>query len=143
MPQEGRLLYTKTEISGYSSVLDHYETRSRDVTKTKAVGTETYTVGYRDLGNGYYEEITDTRTIYETYTETENLLNKQKGPIKGPICLQKHNKMKKEQRAEWQRDYCEWENFDKEAEMENMMKTLRKICFEMQTAAMLAGFNTK
>ena len=32
---------------------------------------ETYVSGYRDLGNGYFEEITSERPVYETYYETE------------------------------------------------------------------------
>ena len=71
LPSEARLQYTTTEISGYESVLDHYETRTRQVEKTRISGYETYTTGYRDLGNGYFEEQTDTRPVYETYYETE------------------------------------------------------------------------
>ena len=52
-------------------MLDHYETRSRQVTKQRITGYEEYVVGYRNLGNGYSEEITGQRPVYETYTETE------------------------------------------------------------------------
>ena len=71
LPSEARLQYTQTEISGYRSVLDHYEKRSREVEKTRISGYETYTTRYRDLGNGYFEEETATRPVYETYYETE------------------------------------------------------------------------
>ena len=51
--------------------MDHYETKTRQVAKQRLAGYETYVSGYRDLGNGYFEEITSKRPIYETYYETE------------------------------------------------------------------------
>ena len=71
IPAGGRLLYTRSEIHHYNQVLDHYETRTRQVAKERYVGEEEVVVGYRDLGNGYFEEITSSRAIYETYYETE------------------------------------------------------------------------
>ena len=71
LPSGGRLKYTREEIYEYENVLDHYETKSRTVTKQRLVGYEEYVVGYRDLGNGYSEEITNKRPVYETYTDTE------------------------------------------------------------------------
>ena len=71
IPAGGRLLYTRSEIHHYNQVLDHYETKTRQVAKERYVGTEEVVVGYRDLGNGYFEEITSSRAIYETYYETE------------------------------------------------------------------------
>lgn len=71
LPSDGRLLYTREEYSHSEQVLDHYETKTRQVAKEYISGYETYVSGYRDLGNGYFEEITDQRPIYETYYETE------------------------------------------------------------------------
>lgn len=71
LPTGARLQYTNTEISHYESVVDHYETRTRQVARERISGYETYVSGYRDLGNGYFEEIISERPIYETYYETE------------------------------------------------------------------------
>lgn len=71
LPADGRLLHTAQEYSHSEQVLDHYETRTRQVAKERISGYETYVSGYRDLGNGYFEEITSERPIYETYYETE------------------------------------------------------------------------
>ena len=71
LPDGGRLQYTNREIHHYEDVLDHYETKTRQVPKERYVRTETVVTGYRDLGNGYFEEITSSRDIYETYYETE------------------------------------------------------------------------
>ena len=72
LPAGGRLQYTNREIHHYEEVLDHYETKYREVAKQRFVRTETYVTGYKDLGNGYFEEQTATRDIYETYYETES-----------------------------------------------------------------------
>ena len=71
LPVGGRLHYTREELSHYQDVLDHYETKTRTVSKQRISGYEEYVVGYRDLGNGYAEEITSSRPVYETYYETE------------------------------------------------------------------------
>ncbi|MBQ8299113.1 MAG: hypothetical protein IJX99_04495 [Clostridia bacterium] len=71
VPHGGRLQYTRQEISHYQNVLDHYETKTRQVAKQRYVGTEEVVTGHRDLGNGYFEEITSSRPVYETYYETE------------------------------------------------------------------------
>ena len=71
LPAGGRLQYTNREIHHYEDVFDHYETKTRQVPKERYVRTETVVTGYRDLGNGYFEEITSSRDIYETYYETE------------------------------------------------------------------------
>lgn len=71
LPSGARLLYSKEEFSHYEQVLDHYETVSVEVPKEVCVGTEEIVVGYEDLGNGYFEEITEERNIYETYYVTE------------------------------------------------------------------------
>ena len=71
LPSDARLLYSQEEFSHYEQVLDHYETRTKQVAKERISGYEEYVSGYRDLGNGYFEEITSSRPIYETYYETE------------------------------------------------------------------------
>lgn len=71
LPSGARLKYEKNEIYDYEKVVDHYETKTKQVEKTRVSGYETYVTGYKDLGNGYFEEITDERPVYETYYETE------------------------------------------------------------------------
>lgn len=71
LPAGARLQYTNLEFSHYQSVFDHYETKTRQVAKERLVGYEDYVAGYRDLGNGYFEEIISQRPVYETYYETE------------------------------------------------------------------------
>ena len=71
VPAGGRIQYTQQEIHHYDRVLDHYDEvqRSREV----PCGSHEEVIGYRDLGNGYSEEITRTVTDYRTeyYTERE------------------------------------------------------------------------
>lgn len=71
LPVGARLHYSQEEFSHYEQVLDHYETKTRQVAKERISGYEEYVTGYRDLGNGYFEETTSSRPIYETYYETE------------------------------------------------------------------------
>lgn len=71
LPQNARLLYTRQEYSHSEPVIDHYETRTREVTKKRVSGSESYVSGYNDLGNGYFEEVTSERPTYEHYSETE------------------------------------------------------------------------
>lgn len=71
LPAKARLQYSQQEFSHFDKVIDHYETKTREVAKEKIVGYEDYVVGYEDLGNGYFEEIIDSRPVYETYYETE------------------------------------------------------------------------
>lgn len=71
LPSDARLLYYQEEFSHYEDVLDHYDTETRQVAYERIVGYEEYVTGYNDLGNGYFEEVTASRPIYETYYETE------------------------------------------------------------------------
>ncbi len=71
LPTNARLLYSQQEFSHYEEVIDHYETKTRQVAREEFVGYEDYVVGYEDLGNGYFEEIIDSRPVYETYYDTE------------------------------------------------------------------------
>ena len=71
LPTNARLKYSQNEIHHYDQVIDHYVTKTRQVQKERLVGYEDYVVGTRDLGNGYFEEITSSRPVYETYYENE------------------------------------------------------------------------
>lgn len=71
LPANARLQYSRQEFSHYQQVLDHYETQTRQVARQRVSHYENYISGYRDLGNGYFEEITSSRPVYETYYETE------------------------------------------------------------------------
>lgn len=71
LPSGARLKYSQSEIHHYEQVIDHYVTKTRQVQKERLVGYEDYVVGTRDLGNGYFEEITSSRPVYETYYENE------------------------------------------------------------------------
>lgn len=71
LPSSARLLYTNEEISHYEQVFDHYETKTKTVSKEVLVGYDEE-ISYRDLGNGYFEEIVDLVPVYETvYEEVE------------------------------------------------------------------------
>ena len=72
MPAGGRLLSQREEIHHYDQILDHYETRQREVEEQIQVGVETYVCGQRDLGNGFFEDIECEREIYETQIRTES-----------------------------------------------------------------------
>lgn len=72
VPSRGRVYKTKNEIHHYDSVIDHYETVEETKTREVIDRYEDYVSGYRDLGNGYFEEIISSRPVYrtETYIET-------------------------------------------------------------------------
>lgn len=66
VPSGGRVTYTQNEIHHYEQVLDHYEKVPHE--RTVVTGSHEEVVGYRDLGNGYFEK--ETRTVYDYGTET-------------------------------------------------------------------------
>lgn len=70
LPNEARLQYTRNEIHHYEDVLDHYETKSKQVPHQRISGYEEHT-SYRNLGNGQFEEVVTRTPKYETYYETE------------------------------------------------------------------------
>lgn len=72
LPAGARLHETKSEIYTYEEVIDHYEDKTRQVEKQRLDHYDTRIVGYKDLGNGYAEEITEPVPVYETYYETEH-----------------------------------------------------------------------
>jgi hypothetical protein len=71
IPTGGRLVSQRQDVHHYDQVIDHYETRTRNVSEQVQVGTEDYVSGVRDMGNGYFEEQHSSRPIYETRTRTE------------------------------------------------------------------------
>lgn len=71
LPADARLLSQQEEIHHTEEVLDHYETRTREVSEQVEVGTRTYVCGQRDLGNGFFEDIECEEPVYETQTQTE------------------------------------------------------------------------
>lgn len=71
LPAGARLQYTREEVKEYEPVLDYYETRTSEVSRTEIVGYEPVVVGYEDLGNGYFEEIIENVPEYETFYDTE------------------------------------------------------------------------
>jgi hypothetical protein len=71
VPEGGRIKSQRQEIQSYVDVLDHYETRQREVQEQVQVGTEDYVCGQRDLGNGFFEDVMCQRPIYETQSRTE------------------------------------------------------------------------
>ena len=72
LPTNARLHETRSEIYTYEQVLDHYENKTRQVAKQRLDHYDEKVVGYKDLGNGYFEEITERVPVYETYYETEH-----------------------------------------------------------------------
>lgn len=67
------MLYTQEEYYHTEQVIDHYDSVTRQVSEQVIVDYEEYVIGTRDLGNGYFEEITSSRPIYETQWHTETI----------------------------------------------------------------------
>ena len=73
LPSNARLLYTRREYHHTDSVIDDYVSQTIQVPEEVLIDYEEYVVDTIDLGNGYFEEITDTRPIYETKWHTEEI----------------------------------------------------------------------
>lgn len=71
VPAGGRVTSQQMEFHHYQSVLDHYETRTREVARERLSHYE-YSTTLIDMGNGYFEEETISTPVYETYYETKN-----------------------------------------------------------------------
>jgi len=71
VPQGGRQTRSFRAVRDYRRVLDHYETRTRQVSERVQTGTRTYTCGQIDMGNGYFQDKTCTEPEYETRYHTE------------------------------------------------------------------------
>ncbi len=72
VPAGGRSIGQDRRVRSYRDVVDHYESRTRQASYRVADGTETYSCGSRDLGNGYFEDRTCSRTTYRTEYRTES-----------------------------------------------------------------------
>ena len=72
LPSEGQLIRQYRDVRDYRQVLDHYESRTRQVSERVQTGTRTYTCGQRDMGNGYFEDVTCTEPEYTTQYRTES-----------------------------------------------------------------------
>ena len=70
LPDGGRLLRTAEEIHHYDNVLDHYETRSRQVSERVYDGEDYYTE-YHNNGDGTFTEVEQSRPRYRTEYHTE------------------------------------------------------------------------
>lgn len=68
IPDGGRELSNFRAIHHHDRVSKGFETKTRTV--REKVGTESYTCGKRDMGNGYFEDKTCTRAVYESRQET-------------------------------------------------------------------------
>lgn len=66
LPNGAILEDSRQEIHHYDHVIDHYETKTRQVAETVLVG---YDTSYRDLGNGQAEVV--QTPVYETQYHTE------------------------------------------------------------------------
>jgi hypothetical protein len=71
VPPGGREVRHHREVHHHDRVLDHYETRTRQVSERVQTGSESYTCGRRSKGNGYYSDRTCTRPRYSTRYHTE------------------------------------------------------------------------
>lgn len=88
LPDSAEVVRTERRRRGWGQEVDHYETVSRPVRRSRRVadgtrtrtrevdervrtGERTYVCGQRDLGNGYFEDIECTEPVYETRTRTE------------------------------------------------------------------------
>lgn len=67
VPSGGKVTSQQQEIHHYDSVLDHYETKTREVAYTEQDG---YDTSYRDLGNGQAEVVETPRYVTRYRTET-------------------------------------------------------------------------
>ncbi|MBW3570752.1 MAG: hypothetical protein KY467_06575 [Gemmatimonadetes bacterium] len=71
VPSGGRQTRSFRAVRDYRQVLERYETRTRQVSERVQTGTRTYTCGQRDLGNGYFEDVTCTEPQYTTHYRDE------------------------------------------------------------------------
>ncbi len=71
LPAGARVKSQRREIHHYDKILDRYETRTRQVSERVQTGTTTRVCGKRDLGNGYFKDVTCTEPVYQTRYRTE------------------------------------------------------------------------
>ena len=61
IPPDGRYISEEEAIRRYDQVFVRNETRTRQVSEQVQTGTRDYVCGQRDLGNGFFEDITAKR----------------------------------------------------------------------------------
>lgn len=71
IPEGGREQRHWRALHHYRQVYDHTERRTREVSERVQTGTESYSCGKVDHGNGYFSDKTCTRAVYETRSHTE------------------------------------------------------------------------
>lgn len=70
LPADAYDVTTRQEIYAYDHVLDHYETRTRQVSERVLDGYD-ISYSYRDLGNGHFEQVENRTPRYRTEYHTE------------------------------------------------------------------------
>lgn len=71
VPAGARPVSESREIRSHRKVQTGTETRTRTVSKEVPDGTERVKVGTKDMGNGYFEDVYETRTRYRTVSSEE------------------------------------------------------------------------
>lgn len=71
LPSGGSLVRSYRDVRDWRQVIDHYETRTRQVSERVQTGTEQKVCGQRDNGNGYFEDVYCNEPVYETRYRTE------------------------------------------------------------------------
>lgn len=71
VPAGARHVSESREVRSHRKVQTGTETRTRTVTKEVPDGTEQVKVGTKDMGNGYFEDVYETRTKYRTESSEE------------------------------------------------------------------------
>lgn len=70
LPNDAWDVTSREEVYAYEHILDHYETRTREVSEQVLDGYDIETE-YKDLGNGYFEEVEHKVPRYRTEYHTE------------------------------------------------------------------------
>lgn len=79
LPPTARLRYTREEIRSYTREIVGYDDET--YTEREIVGYKEVVTGYRDLGNGYFEEETRSEPVYEYVTKTRKVAKYEDKPV--------------------------------------------------------------
>lgn len=71
IPTDGRYVSEEEAIHHYDQIFVRNETRTRDIPEQVQTGTRSYVCGQKDLGNGFFEEVTCQEPTYKTQIRTE------------------------------------------------------------------------
>jgi len=71
VPAGGRVAYTQDEEHHKDKVINHYKTVSVEESERYISDYEKGVIGYRDLGNGSFDEITKKQPVYDIRYWTE------------------------------------------------------------------------